>query len=118
MKCTHDVNVPRETRAHLLHGAIWLLYLFLLNACPLVFSVFSITGFGLFPRVSCLAPVPIKSNFLQTDPLYNLLRFRSLKNISVSQVILCKLVGDDPENYSPRPKETSAAHAMMTSEAA
>lgn len=72
---------------------------------PSSLSVFSISGLGLLPWVSCLALVLAKSNLPLTDNLYNLLGCRSLKNVFISPVTWYKLDGDGPENYSPSPAE-------------
>lgn len=83
-----------------LHGSIGSLCLFLLNLCPPVILYFLSVVFS-SPWVSCVALLPIKSNLLLTDNLYNLLGCRSLKNVSASPVTWCKLAGEGPENYFP-----------------
>lgn len=65
-------------------GTVWCrraLVSFPIEFVPYGLSVFSISGFNLFPRVSCLALMPTKSNSPLTDNLDNLLGYRRLKTV-------------------------------------
>lgn len=54
---------------------------FPIESVPESLSVFSISGFSLFPWVSCLALMPTKSNLPLTDNLDNLLGYRPFKTV-------------------------------------
>lgn len=102
LKSMHTMCVHKQTTATC---TVWCRRA--LVSFPIEFAPYSlsISGFRLLPWVVCLALVPTKSNLPLTDNLYNLLGYRSLKNIFISLVAWYKLDGDGPENYSSRAAE-------------
>lgn len=94
------MSAHKETAAILVAWVHRVLVSFPVEFVPSSYSVFLSVVFS-SPWVSCVALLPIKSNLLLTDNLYNLLGCRRLKNVSASPVTWCKLGGDGPENYFP-----------------